>query len=94
MRWGLLPSFVKDPKRFPTLINARSEDALEKPSFRNAMRYRRCLVPANGFYEWTGRRASAGLSSFARATGGWSPSPASTSAGAIAGAMRSTPSPF
>lgn len=54
MRWGLLPPFVKDPKRFPTLINARAEDALEKPSFRNAMRYRRCLVPADGFYEWTG----------------------------------------
>jgi putative SOS response-associated peptidase YedK len=37
MRWGLLPSFVKDPKEFPTLINARSEDVLSKPSFRNAM---------------------------------------------------------
>jgi putative SOS response-associated peptidase YedK len=54
MRWGLLPSFVKDPKQFPTLINARSEDVLDKPSFRQAMRYRRCLVPADGFYEWTG----------------------------------------
>jgi len=38
MRWGLLPSFVKDPKSFPTLINARSEEVLTKPSFRNAMR--------------------------------------------------------
>ena len=56
MRWGLLPSFVKDPKQFPTLINARSEDVLEKPSFRNAMRWRRCLVPADGFYEWTGAK--------------------------------------
>jgi putative SOS response-associated peptidase YedK len=54
MRWGLLPSFVKDPKKFPTLINARSEEVLEKPSFRNAMRWRRCLIPADGFYEWTG----------------------------------------
>ncbi|MFZ2018785.1 MAG: SOS response-associated peptidase [Methyloceanibacter sp.] len=54
MRWGLLPSFVKDPKKFPTLINARSEEALDKPSFRNAMRWRRCLIPADGFYEWTG----------------------------------------
>jgi putative SOS response-associated peptidase YedK len=43
MRWGLLPPFVKDPKKFPTLINARSEEVLEKPSFRNAMRWRRCL---------------------------------------------------
>lgn len=56
MRWGLLPAFVKDPKQFPTLINARSEEVLEKPSFRNAMRYRRCLVPADGFYEWTGEK--------------------------------------
>ena len=54
MRWGLLPTFVKDPKKFPTLINARSEEALDKPSYRHAMRYRRCLVPADGFYEWTG----------------------------------------
>jgi len=54
MRWGLLPSFVKDPKQFPTLINARGEEVLDKPSFRGAMSYRRCLVPADGFYEWTG----------------------------------------
>jgi putative SOS response-associated peptidase YedK len=54
MRWGLLPSFVKDPKQFPTLINARAEEVLDKPSFRHAMRYRRCLVVADGFYEWTG----------------------------------------
>jgi putative SOS response-associated peptidase YedK len=54
MRWGLLPTFVKDPKRFPTLINARAEEVLSKPSFRNAMRWRRCLIPADGFYEWTG----------------------------------------
>jgi putative SOS response-associated peptidase YedK len=54
MRWGLLPPFVKDPKCFPTLINARSEEVLAKPSFSHAMRFRRCLVPADGFYEWTG----------------------------------------
>jgi putative SOS response-associated peptidase YedK len=54
MRWGLLPAFVKDPKAFPTLINARSEEVLAKSSFRNAMRWRRCLIPADGFYEWTG----------------------------------------
>jgi putative SOS response-associated peptidase YedK len=58
MRWGLLPAFVKDPKQFPTLINARSEEVLTKPSFRNAMRYRRCLVPADGFYEWTGPKSA------------------------------------
>jgi putative SOS response-associated peptidase YedK len=54
MRWGLLPAFVKNPKTFPTLINARSEEVLTKPSFRHAVRRRRYLVPANGFYEWTG----------------------------------------
>jgi putative SOS response-associated peptidase YedK len=52
MRWGLLPSWVKDPKAFPLLINARGESVLEKPAFRNAMRRRRCLIPTDGFYEW------------------------------------------
>lgn len=56
MRWGLLPAFVKDPKRFPTLINARSEAVLDKPSFRHAARRRRCLIPADGFYEWIGAK--------------------------------------
>ncbi|MEZ5841776.1 MAG: SOS response-associated peptidase [Hyphomicrobiales bacterium] len=51
-RWGLLPSWVKDPAAFPLLINARSETAATKPAFRAAMRHRRCLIPANGFYEW------------------------------------------
>ena len=52
MRWGLLPSWVKDPKAFSLLINARGESVNEKPAFRNAMKRRRCLIPANGFYEW------------------------------------------
>ncbi|HKK07671.1 MAG TPA: SOS response-associated peptidase, partial [Gemmatimonadota bacterium] len=51
-RWGLLPGWVDDPGDFPTLINARSESARTKPSFRDAFRSRRCLVPADGFYEW------------------------------------------
>ena len=54
VRWGLIPPWVKDPRTFTTLINARSESALEKPSFRGAMRHHRCLVPADGFYEWVG----------------------------------------
>jgi putative SOS response-associated peptidase YedK len=52
MRWGLLPSWVKDPKGFALLINARGESVLDKPAFRNAMRRRRCLIPTDGFYEW------------------------------------------
>lgn len=52
VKWGLLPSWVKDPKDFPLLINARSETAATKNSFRAAMRHRRALVPASGFYEW------------------------------------------
>ncbi len=52
VRWGLLPSWVKDPKTFTLLINARGESASEKPAFRAAMKRRRCLIPADGFYEW------------------------------------------
>jgi putative SOS response-associated peptidase YedK len=52
VRWGLLPSWVKDPKTFALLINARGETVLEKPAFRAAMKRRRCLIPADGFYEW------------------------------------------
>ena len=52
VRWGLIPAWVKDPRAFSLLINARGESAAEKPAFRNAMKYRRCLVPADGFYEW------------------------------------------
>ena len=51
-RWGLVPSWVEDPKRFSLLINARTEGILDKPAFGAAMKYRRCLVPASGFYEW------------------------------------------
>jgi putative SOS response-associated peptidase YedK len=52
MRWGLLPSWVKDPRKFTLLINARAETVLEKPAFRAAIKRRRCLVPADGYYEW------------------------------------------
>jgi putative SOS response-associated peptidase YedK len=52
MRWGLLPSWVRDPKTFSLLINARGESLSEKPAFRAAIKRRRCLIPADGFYEW------------------------------------------
>ena len=51
-RWGFLPGFVKDPKDFPLLFNARAEGLADKASFRNALRRRRCVVPADAFYEW------------------------------------------
>ena len=54
VRWGFIPSWVKEVKPGKPLINARGETVLEKPSFRNAMRRRRCLVPADGYYEWSG----------------------------------------
>jgi len=52
MRWGLVPGWVKDPRQFSLLINARFETVLEKPAFKNAIRRRRCLIPADGYYEW------------------------------------------
>lgn len=52
MRWGLIPSWSKDPKSIPLYFNAKSETAAEKPSFRSPMRRRRCLIPLDGFYEW------------------------------------------
>jgi putative SOS response-associated peptidase YedK len=52
VRWGLIPGWVKDPRGFSLIINARDDGVLGKPAFRNAMRYRRCLIPADGFYEW------------------------------------------
>jgi putative SOS response-associated peptidase YedK len=55
VRWGLIPAWVKDPRTFSLLINARGESVLDKPAFRNAMKRRRCLFPADGFYEWEHR---------------------------------------
>lgn len=81
VRWGLIPSWAKDPARLSLMFNARAESAAEKASFRGAMRHRRCLVPANGFYEWTGRsgvrqphlirRPDAGLIAFAGLWESW-----------------------
>ena len=52
LRWGLIPSWADDPGIGSRMINARAETAPEKPSFRRAFRERRCLIPADGFYEW------------------------------------------
>ena len=53
MRWGFLPHWAKSTTDGPPLINARAETVAEKPAFRASIRDRRCLVPADGFYEWT-----------------------------------------
>jgi putative SOS response-associated peptidase YedK len=52
MRWGLIPSWAKDPAIGNRMINARAETLADKPSFRNALKKRRCIIPADGFYEW------------------------------------------
>ncbi|MFH1303122.1 MAG: SOS response-associated peptidase [Planctomycetota bacterium] len=51
-QWGLIPGWLKNPAPGQAMINARSETAGTMPAFKNAFRYRRCLIPANGFYEW------------------------------------------
>ncbi|MGQ0611560.1 MAG: SOS response-associated peptidase [Paracoccaceae bacterium] len=53
MRWGFIPSWYKAPTDGPLIINARSDTVADKPAFREAVRARRCIVPASGFYEWT-----------------------------------------
>jgi putative SOS response-associated peptidase YedK len=52
LRWGLIPSWVRDARMAPSFIKARAETVAEKPAFRAAFRARRCLIPATGFYEW------------------------------------------
>lgn len=52
LKWGLIPSWAKDSSMGAKLINARSETVTEKPSFREAFKRRRCIIPADGFYEW------------------------------------------
>jgi putative SOS response-associated peptidase YedK len=58
MRWGLIPSWAKDSSVAAQMINARSEKAGTKPAFRGALKFRRCLIPADGFYEWQRRGKS------------------------------------
>ena len=52
VRWGLVPSWAKDPSIGSRMINARGETVATKPAFRSAVKYRRCLIPADGFFEW------------------------------------------
>jgi putative SOS response-associated peptidase YedK len=52
LKWGLIPSWAKDPKIGNKMINARAETVAEKPAFRAALKKRRCLIPVDGFYEW------------------------------------------
>ena len=58
LHWGLVPFWAKDISIGSRMINARAETVLSKPSFRNAFRKRRCLIPANGFYEWKGEKGN------------------------------------
>ncbi|HHY50318.1 MAG TPA: SOS response-associated peptidase [Alphaproteobacteria bacterium] len=51
-RWGFVPAGIENPKEFPLLINARAEGLRDKPSFRNAVKSARCVIPADGYYEW------------------------------------------
>jgi putative SOS response-associated peptidase YedK len=57
-QWGLVPSWSKDPTVGQKLINARAETLCEKPSFRTAFKRRRCLLPADGFFEWKGEKGN------------------------------------
>jgi len=52
MRWGLIPHWAKEPSIATSTINAKSETAATKPAFRDPLKFRRCLIPADGFYEW------------------------------------------
>jgi putative SOS response-associated peptidase YedK len=58
MKWGLIPQWAKDVSVAGSTINAKSETAAEKPAFRDPLKYRRCLIPADGFYEWKRNGAS------------------------------------
>src|SRR3712207_6718394 len=93
LRWGLIPSWADDPGIGSRMINARSETAPEKPSFRRAFRERWCLIPDDGFYEWR-RKNGTKQSYYIHMEGGRpSLSPGSGRAGVRAGKGRSGPAP-
>ena len=93
VRWGFLPSWVKDPKDFPLVINARGETLQTKPTFKAALKRRRCIFLADGFYEWQrhGREKIPFL--IRRATVGRCRWPACGRPTAVRTAARSTPPP-
>ena len=100
VRWGLVPSWAKDPSIGSRLINARMETVADKPAFRKAFARRRCLLPADGYYEWyipqdgptLGEEASrsSSRSSSIRPTAACSRWPGSTSSGATRPARPTT----
>lgn len=69
MEWGLIPFFSKDGKAGYSTINARAETVREKPTFRGSFKTRRCIVPASGYYEWTGPKGDKTPHHFTRADG-------------------------
>jgi len=70
LRWGLIPHWAKDRKSAARHINARVETAATRPAFRDSLRRRRCLIPADGFYEWERRDERAKLPHYVHAVGG------------------------
>jgi putative SOS response-associated peptidase YedK len=70
MRWGFVPSWYETPNDGPLLINARADTVATKPAFRAAVRARRCLIPASGFYEWSEGEAGARLPWYIQASDG------------------------
>ena len=69
-KWGLVPFWAKDPAIGNKLINARAETLAEKPSFKNALAKRRCLIPADGFYEWQKKSKGPSQPYYVRLNGG------------------------
>jgi putative SOS response-associated peptidase YedK len=69
-KWGLVPYWAKDPSIGNKLINAKAETLAEKPSFKHALARRRCLVPADGFYEWPKKGPASGQPIYVRLRGG------------------------
>ena len=69
-RWGLIPSWAKDPKIGSRQINARAETAADKPAFRSSFRRRRCIIPADGFFEWKKRETGGKVPHYLHGTAG------------------------